>query len=111
MSSPMTVAMASVFVLVAVPSAVYYTMTPASDPLSARLRDYNFFPLKPPSNLMDVGSLYYVDRTGAELWKIAGTGEFISVLSLETFSSAVAPAAVAPGRTGLEGLFPVSALP
>jgi hypothetical protein len=70
MSSPMTVAMASVFVMVAVPSAAYYTMTPASDPLSARLRDYNFFPLKPPSNLMDVGSLYYVSADVSDFRRI-----------------------------------------
>jgi hypothetical protein len=70
MSSPMTVAMASVFVLAAVPSAVYYTMAPASDPLSARLRDYDFFPLKPPSNLMDVGSLYYVSADVSDFKRI-----------------------------------------
>jgi hypothetical protein len=39
-------------------------------------------------------SLYYVDRPGAQLWKIDSAGEFTSVLPLETFSSAVTPAAV-----------------
>jgi hypothetical protein len=38
-------------------------------------------------------SLYYVDRQNAALWKINSTGEFSSLLSLETFSEALTPAA------------------
>ncbi len=40
-------------------------------------------------------SLYYIDRAGAALWKISAAGECSRVLSLETFSSALTPAAVA----------------
>jgi len=46
---------------VAVPSAAYYGTRPSEDPLSDTLRAYGFVPINPPSNLMAVGSLYYVD--------------------------------------------------
>jgi hypothetical protein len=54
------IAVASIVVVTAVPATDYFISQPSSDPLSQRMRDYNFFPLRPPSNLMDVGSLYYV---------------------------------------------------
>ena len=47
--------------VLAVPSAAYYITTPSNDPLADTLRGYGFVPLNPPSNLMTVGSLYYVD--------------------------------------------------
>lgn len=46
---------------VAVPSAAYYGTRPSGDPLGDTLRAYGFVPINPPSNLMNVGSLYYVD--------------------------------------------------
>ena len=47
--------------VLAVPSAAYYLTTPSNDPLGDTLRGYGFVPINPPSNLMTVGSLYYVD--------------------------------------------------
>jgi hypothetical protein len=47
--------------VLAVPSAAYYITTPSNDPLGDTLRGYGFVPINPPSNLMTVGSLYYVD--------------------------------------------------
>jgi hypothetical protein len=44
-----------------VPPAAYYWTRPSDDPLGDTLRGYGFLPINPPSNLMDVGSLYYVD--------------------------------------------------
>jgi hypothetical protein len=46
---------------VAVPSAAYYGTRPSEDPLGVTLRGYGFVPINPPSNLMNVGSLYYVE--------------------------------------------------
>src|SRR5258706_13286048 len=46
----------------AVPAAAYYwTTSHSDDPLGGTLREYGFVPIRPPSNLMNVGSLYYVD--------------------------------------------------
>jgi hypothetical protein len=46
----------------AVPAAAYYWTTSRSDDLlGGTLREYGFVPIRPPSNLMNVGSLYYVD--------------------------------------------------
>lgn len=45
----------------AVPLAAYYWTRPSNDPLGDMLRRYGFLPIDPPSNLMNVGSLYYVD--------------------------------------------------
>ena len=46
----------------AVPAAAYYWTTGQSDDLlGGTLRAYGFVPIRPPSNLMNVGSLYYVD--------------------------------------------------
>ena len=47
--------------VLAVPSAAYFITTPSNDPLGDTLRGYGFVPINPPSNLMTVGSLYYVD--------------------------------------------------
>jgi hypothetical protein len=46
---------------IAVPAAAYYLTQPSDDPLGDTLRGYGFVPITPPSNLMSVGSLYYVD--------------------------------------------------
>jgi len=54
-------ALAAAVTTVAVPSAAYYLTIPGGDPLANTLREYGFVPINPPSNLMYVGSLYYVD--------------------------------------------------
>ena len=55
-------ALAAVLVTVVVPAAAYRLMTPADeDPMSETLRDFGFVRVRLPSNLMNVGSLYYVD--------------------------------------------------
>jgi hypothetical protein len=46
---------------VAVPLAAYYLTIPDGDALGDTLRGYGFVPINPPSNLIEVGSLYYVD--------------------------------------------------
>jgi hypothetical protein len=46
---------------VAVPSTVYYWTMPSNDPLADTLAKYGFLAINPPSNLMSVGSLYYID--------------------------------------------------
>jgi hypothetical protein len=41
--------------------AAYYAAMPNDDPLGATLHDYGLDPIHPPSNLLQVGSLYLVD--------------------------------------------------
>jgi hypothetical protein len=53
--------LAATVATVAVPAAAYYGTRPSGDPLGDTLRAYGFVPINPPSNLMNVGSLYYVD--------------------------------------------------
>src|SRR6266478_4643728 len=54
-------ALAATVTATAVPAAAYYLTRPGDDPLGDTLRQYGFVPINPPSNLMNVGSLYYVD--------------------------------------------------
>ena len=55
-------ALAATVTTTAVPAAAYYwTTSHSEDPLGGTLREYGFVPIRPPSNLMNVGSLYYVD--------------------------------------------------
>ena len=54
-------ALTAIMTTAAVPSAAYYLTRPSDDPLGDTLRQYGFVPINPPSNLMNVGSLYYVD--------------------------------------------------
>ena len=55
-------ALAATVTTTAVPAAAYYwTTSHGEDPLGGTLREYGFVPILPPSNLMNVGSLYYVD--------------------------------------------------
>ncbi|MET0969367.1 MAG: hypothetical protein ABWY18_09225 [Tardiphaga sp.] len=46
---------------ITVPAAAYYLSVPSDDALGDSLRGYGFIPVTPPSTLMPVGSLYYVD--------------------------------------------------
>jgi hypothetical protein len=43
---------------------------PSNDPLGDTLRGYGFVPINPPSNLMNVGSLYYVNSAVKEFTTI-----------------------------------------
>jgi hypothetical protein len=54
-------ALAAIVTTTAVPAAAYYWPRPGDDPLGDTLRRCGFVPINPPSNLMNVGSLYYVD--------------------------------------------------
>jgi hypothetical protein len=55
-------ALAAALATVIVPAATYRLMTPADeDPMAETLRDFGFVRVRLPSNLMNVGSLYYVD--------------------------------------------------
>ena len=54
-------AIAATVTAAAVPAAAYYLTKPSDSPLDDTLREYGFVPINPPSNLMNVGSLYYVD--------------------------------------------------
>jgi hypothetical protein len=55
-------ALAAVLLTVIVPASAYRLMTPADeDPMAETLRDFGFVRVRLPSNLMNVGSLYYVD--------------------------------------------------
>jgi hypothetical protein len=67
-------ALAAVVTTVAVPAGAYYLTTPSNDPLGDTLRGYGFVPINPPSNLINVGSLYYVD---------SGVKEFTTICNAE----------------------------
>jgi hypothetical protein len=55
-------ALAATIATVAVPAAAYRLMTPGDDdPMGETLRGFGFVRVPLPSNLMNVGSLYYVD--------------------------------------------------
>ena len=54
-------ALATTVTTVAVPAAAYYSTRPSDYTLGDTMRQYGFVPINPPSNLMNVGSLYYVD--------------------------------------------------
>jgi hypothetical protein len=45
-------------------AAAYEWNKPSSDPLDDTLREYHFRRINPPSNLLTVGTLYYVDPAG-----------------------------------------------
>jgi hypothetical protein len=57
------IALAVTVTATAVPAAAYYLTKPSNDALGDMLRRYGFVPIAPPSNLMNVGSLYYVDAS------------------------------------------------
>jgi hypothetical protein len=55
-------ALAATIATVAVPAAAYHLMIPGdADPMAETLREFGFVRVPLPSNLMNVGSLYYVD--------------------------------------------------
>ena len=56
--------LAALMTVVIVPAAAHYLAKPGSDPLDDTLRAYDFRRINPPSNLVTVGSLYYIDPAG-----------------------------------------------
>jgi hypothetical protein len=60
---------------VAIPAAAYYLTSHSEDPLGDMLGPYGFLPINPPSNLMDVGSLYYVDSKVKDFRAICNAGK------------------------------------
>src|SRR5258708_13834635 len=54
-------ALSATVTMVPFPAAAYYLTSHKEDPLGDMLGEYGFAPISPPSNLMNVGSLYYVD--------------------------------------------------
>jgi len=61
MRKTILLALAATMASVAIPAAAYYLTRPNDDALTDALRKYGFLPITPPSTLMSVGSLYYVD--------------------------------------------------
>jgi len=66
------VGFAAVVGIAAVPVGDYFLSRPdaAESPLAQPLRQYRFVPIEPPSNLMELGSLYYVDAAAMEFTAI-----------------------------------------
>ncbi|HEX3341731.1 MAG TPA: hypothetical protein VHT68_21460 [Pseudolabrys sp.] len=54
-------AAAIALIVTVVPSAWYLGSRPSDDELNDTLRSLGYLPITPPSNLMNLGSLYYVD--------------------------------------------------
>src|SRR5262245_9008954 len=61
MQKRLILAVAVGLIAVAVPSIWYFTSRPSGAELSATLRSLCYLPITPPSNLLSLGSLYYVD--------------------------------------------------
>jgi hypothetical protein len=54
-------AAAIVLIATTVPGVWYFSSRPSEDELNHTLRSLGYLPITPPSNLMNLGSLYYVD--------------------------------------------------
>src|SRR5580704_3868277 len=67
MKRAFVLSLATIMAGMAAPAAAYYWTKPSSDPLDDTLRAYNFRRINPPSNLMTVGALYYVDSSGGPI--------------------------------------------
>ena len=55
------VAIAFLVIVSAIPGAWYFASRSHGDQLSDTLRSLGYLPINPPSNLMNLGSLYYID--------------------------------------------------
>ena len=64
MRKPLAFAFALTLVGIAAPALAYYWSKPKDDGFNSTLRGLGFRPIPLPSNLMTVGSLYYVDAGG-----------------------------------------------
>jgi hypothetical protein len=70
----LTIMLAMATALSAAP-VTYYATLPDDDPLSGTLRDYGLDPIHPPSNLLQVGSLYLVDAKAGKFTPICDADE------------------------------------
>lgn len=70
----LTILLAMAAALSAAP-ATYYATLPDDDPLSGTLHDYGLDPIHPPSNLLQVGSLYLVDAKAGKFTPICDADE------------------------------------
>ncbi len=61
MRTPYIVGAALALVAIVAPAAWYFTARPNEDQLNNDLRSLGYLPITPPSNLLNLGSLYYVD--------------------------------------------------
>ena len=61
MRNRLILAVAVGLIATAVPGTWYFTSRPSGDELNATLRSLGYLPVTPPSNLLNLGSLYYVD--------------------------------------------------
>jgi hypothetical protein len=61
MRKVVVLALATTLTGVAVPASSYYWSKPTDDGFSRTMRGLGFLPIMPPSKLVSVGSLYYVD--------------------------------------------------
>jgi hypothetical protein len=61
MKKARVVSVALVLLVPGVLAAWYFLSRPSEDQLHDTLKSLGYFPIEPPSNLMSVGSLYYVD--------------------------------------------------
>ena len=57
-------------IVAGVPLAVHYLQKPGDDQLEDTLRELGFIPNTPPSTLMSVGSLYFVEHEGRHFYPI-----------------------------------------
>ena len=57
-------------IVVGIPLTAYSLQKPSSDQLGDTLREYGFIPTTPPTTLMTVGSLYYVDSEAKHFFPI-----------------------------------------
>jgi hypothetical protein len=57
-------------IVVAVPLAAHSFQKPGSDQLGDTLREYGFIPKNPPTTLMTLGSIYYVDAEAKHFFPI-----------------------------------------
>lgn len=61
MRTPYIVGAALALVAIVAPAAWYFTARPNEDQLNNDLRSLGYLPITPPSNLLNLGSLYYVN--------------------------------------------------
>jgi hypothetical protein len=66
MRKAILLALGGAIIAVGVPASIYFFTKPGNDPLSDTLKKYGFLPIMPPSNLIEVGSLYYVDAAAKD---------------------------------------------
>jgi hypothetical protein len=58
-----------------VPFFWYVSSKPSGDPLGDKIKSFGFFPVEPPSKLVEVGSLYYVNADASAFTAICYAGQ------------------------------------